>query len=488
MAALLVLAAAGGLTVILRHEVPLDGDALTTLVAGVALRDTLREPTAEAFSQWLVLTNYSPPLPSVLAQPLMFLMSDQTLAIRLTEQLMFLLCIWLVYRIGIRLSGRPAGLLAALLFAAYPTIQGLGRVGNADPVIWFSLLLFLRILISLDLRSSWQAATLGLAAGLCLATRLLCLVFMIGPVLWLLAFKVRTWRCALNLLLAGAVSLAPAGWWYALQYDSILHNVTMSSETQQHAGPYSALMFYLESGWAYVLAGAVPAAVLAWRRRALEPRVQWLLLAWLVPAAAQLLFFWDMNYHYPMAAIPVCALLVAVTLVHLSRVWSRNRRLVAWSALAALGVAPLGFYYSPFDVWPRGVEGLMTPDDRAHDGLFRAVATVQPGVPVVSINDTDIWRYPEGIVLNINPPVVTLVSLDQLKAHDRVTASARYVLRTIRRCELVKSGICAAPPRQPSRWWAEEASSLRKQRVALTRDPNGVEFQLWKLARPLRPR
>lgn len=484
LAALLLLSLAGGLNVVLRHQVPLDGDALTGLVSGVALRDALSEPTREAFGHWLFLTNYRPPLPSVLAQPLMFILEDQTLAIRLTEQALFLLCIWLVYRIGVRLSGRPAGFLAALLFAVYPTVVGLSRLGNADPVAWFVLLLFLRVLITLDLNSTWQAVALGLAAGLCLATRLLCLVFLIGPVIWLLAVKVRSWRSALNLLLAGACSLALAGWWYAMQYDAILQNVIMSSRTQQHSGPLSAMRFYLEFGWAFVLAGAVPAGLLAWRGRALEPHLLWLMLAWLVPPAAQLIFFWDVGDHYPMPAIPVCALLLAVTLVHLMRSWSRGRRVAAWCAIAALGVAPLGFYHSPWDVWPRGAEGLMEADDRAHDGLFRASAPVAPGEAVVVINDTDLWHYPQGIVINRDPPPLRMVTLDDLKAHERGVTPARYVLYAVRRCELVKDRFCE-PPRRPNRWWAVEAPGLRKRRVALTRDPNGVEFQLWRMAAPL---
>jgi len=482
LAGLLLLVTVGGLSVVLRHHVPLDGDPLISLLGGVALRDALSEPTGEAFAKWIQQTGYRPPLPSLLAQPLMFLLSDQTLAVRLTEHLLFLLCIWLVYSIGVKLSGRPAGLLAALLFAAHPTIQGLSRLGNADPVIWFSLLLLLRVLVTLDLRSTRQAAALGLAAGLCLATRLLCLVFLVGPVLWLLAFKVRTWRSGANLLLAGALSLAPAGWWYALQQDWVLQNMAMSSQTQQQAGPLNTMMFYLRYGWAFVLAGVAPAAWLAWRRRALEPRLLWLVLAWLVPAGAQLVLLWDMGDRYPMPAIPVCSLLVAVTLVHLTRAW--RRRVAAWGALAALGVAPLVFYYSPGELWPHGAEGLMVPDDRAHDGLFRATASVPAGEFVVNINDSDLLFYARGIVLNRNPPPVRLVQLEDLESQDPGTRTPRYVLRTIRRCELVPNRYCE-PPRRPNRWWAEVGRRLPGRSVALTRDPNGVEFQLWRLARRL---
>jgi len=71
---LLLLVACWGAHVAISHQAPLEGDALTGLAASVALRDAISEPTAAAFSRWIWLTNYSPPLPSLLYQPLMHLM------------------------------------------------------------------------------------------------------------------------------------------------------------------------------------------------------------------------------------------------------------------------------------------------------------------------------------------------------------------------------------------------------------------------------
>ena len=472
-------------TIILSHQAPLEGDALTGLAASLALREALSEPTSESLAQWLLLTNYSPPLPTLLYQPLMHMMADQTLALRLTELLFFLLGIVVVYRLGIRLSCHSTGFLAALIFAANPTIQGLSRSANTDAIIWFVLLLFLRVLVSLNLRSGWHAAALGLTAGLCLATRLLCLVFMFGPVLWLLCWKVRCLRSALNLLLAAALSLAMAGWWYYLRLDAVVDNWRMSSETQPDAGPLNSLLFYVDHGWGIMLALTLPAVALVVWRRVLEPRLRWLLLAWIVPPAALLVLLLDVGDHYPLPAVPVCALLMALALDHLTRGWRRPRRLAARGAMAAVALAPLLRFYTPLNVWPMAVQVLMSPDTRPHDGFKRALAAAPPHEPIVNINDTGMWFYIQGMVLNHFPPTVKLVNMDAPGPRPGDPAPARYLLHSIRRCELLTDGHCQAP-HSPNRWWSQEAPRLGKKVVAVTRDPNAVEFHLYRLDRPVR--
>ncbi len=491
LAALLVCVAAINTSVILDEQAPVRDDTLTNLVAASGLTEALSDPSREAWERWLTLTDFRPPLPSVLYQPLMLVSSNQMRAIRATDTIFFLLSIFLLYRLGCRLSGPAAGLLAAALFCFYPEIQGWSRTGNADPIIWFSALLFLRVLITLDLRSPWQASALGLAAGLCTATRLLSLVFMIGPVLWLLSYKVRDRRSLLNLLVAGAWSLSVAGWWYVMQFDSVMDNVAMSSETQDKVAPSTPLS-YLEFGWGLVLVGVIPALALLWRRRALPPTVLPLLLAALAIPAVQFVFFWDVWDRYPLALIPVCALVVTLALEHTAGGWNRWIRWGLRGALAALGVIPLILFFTPLvylshDLWlPKG-EALMHGDARPHDGLWRAATGVPAGVPVININDTGIRHYPRGIVLNRRPGPLNLVDLWDNENPFSITRPTRagYVLRTVMRCDLIDDpeGECVTPT-EINDWWLKEAPRLAKKRVALTQDPNGVEFQLWKLEEP----
>lgn len=489
LAALLICAAAINLSVIFGERVPVKDDTLTNLVAATGLTEAITHPSREAWERWLTLTDFRPPLPSVVYQPLLLIMSNQMQAIRITDLLFFLLSVVILYRLGCRLSGPAAGLLAAALFTFYPEIQGWSRTGNADPIIWFAGLLFLRVLVTLDLRSPWQASALGLAAGLCTATRLLSLVFMIGPVLWLLSFKVRDRRSLINLLVSGAWSLSVAGWWYVMQFHAVMDNVAMSSGTQDQVAP-STPATYLEFGWGLVLAGVIPALFLLWRRRAVPPRLLLLLLATLAVPAVQFIFFWDVWDRYPLALIPVCALVVAVAFEHTTQSWNRWVRRALRGALAALGVIPLILFFTPLvylshDLWlPKG-EGMMHGDHRPHDGLWKVTAKVPPGAPVININDTGIRHYPRGIVLNRRPAALNLLDLWDLGNPFSITRTtrSRYILRTVMRCDLLDDPECVTPT-EINDWWLKEAPRLAKKRVALARDPNGVEFQLWRLQEP----
>ena len=345
------------------------------------------------------------------------------------------------------------------------------------------------MLLTLDLRSPWQASALGLAAGLCTATRLLSLVFLMGPVLWLLAFKVRDRRSLLNLLVSGVWSLGVAGWWYVMQFDSVMDNVAMSSGTQARVAPTTPVT-YLEFGWGLVLAGLLPSLVLLWRRRVVPPRVLLLLLAALAVPAVQFIFFWDVWDRYPLALIPVCALVVAMALEHTTARWNIWLRRALWGSVAALGIIPLVLFFTPYvylshKLWlPKG-EAMMRADSRPHDGLWRATAGVPSGAPVININDTGTRHYPRGIVLNRRPSPLNLVDpwdLDNPFAITRPTRS-RHVLRTVMRCDLLNDPECVTP-KETNDWWLKVAAGLAKERVALTRDPNGVEFQLWRLKEP----
>ena len=117
---LLLMVAAINMVVILEDRAPVKDDTLTNLVAATGLADAIRQPSREAWLRWLTLTDFRPPLPSVMYQPLMRAMSNQMQAIRATDLVFFLLTIFLLYRLAFRASGPAAGLLAAVLFAFYP--------------------------------------------------------------------------------------------------------------------------------------------------------------------------------------------------------------------------------------------------------------------------------------------------------------------------------------------------------------------------------
>ena len=200
------------LVLIIADNRPLRYDPVDNLISTVALGQALSSRSDFDVDRWLSLMKYRPPVPAIASQPATWLIADRVVALRVTDLAALLLCIWLVYRLGCRLSSTTAGLGAAVLFAAFPLVQSWGRMGNGDPVIWLSLLLLFRVTLDLDLRSAWQGTAFGATVGLCMLTRTLTLIFLVAPVLWVVLYRVRTRRAWLNLCAAGVWAVATCGW------------------------------------------------------------------------------------------------------------------------------------------------------------------------------------------------------------------------------------------------------------------------------------
>lgn len=491
LAALMLAATAWAARVIGAAPQPLMDDPLDNLLSALAFREALLDLSSASWTHWIQVSDFRPPLTSVIYQPALALMSDHVAAIRATDHVVFMLCTLLLYRMGARLSGRPAGLVAAALFLSYPEIQGWSRFGNADPVIWFTALLLLRVTLTINLRKPWHAALLGLTAGLCLATRLLSMVFMVGPILWLLIFCVRDRRSLLLLFAAGATALAPAGWWYALQAHAVLDNVAMSSQTQAEQGLKPGLDHYLLFGWGWLLSGLVPSLALIWHRAVLPRRQLWLFLLALLVPAAQFTLMWDVWDRYPLALVPICALLAAVALVHLTAPWRPGLRALALVGVAALGALPMlvPSSYAWGQAWarflPKG-KGLMAPQTGSWDGLARAARGLSPGEPLLNIDHTGIRNYVRGVAAGRRPAPARLVELpdgeDPYCIKQRTTV--RYIVHTVMHCDPKQDHRCR-PARHLHPWWRERGQQLPKRLQVKTRDSNGVEYSLYRLHRPL---
>jgi len=483
---LLLVVGATSTYVVLADNRPLIHDPLSNVMPAALLRDAVLSGSSAAWRLWLDSTWYRPPLPSVLSLPAVLMMEDTVAAVRLTEVGVFLLLLLLLYDLGARLASRRAGLLAALLCAALPLMQGWCRAGNADPVIWIALLLLFRVLLVVDLRSPWKAAALGLSVGLCLATRLLALAFLVGPALWLLAVRVRTWRAAVGLWASGVWAVAVIGWWYVAQFDAVYDNYFMST-----ADAYlqeRTLARYLETGSGWVVAGALLAWVLAWRRRILDRDRLILFGAWVMIPWLQFLFVWHIWERYPLAVVPQCALLVAVVLDHITRDSRPLIRRLAWGAVAVAGVLPLSLYYT-LGLYSLS-SGLMWPDTRAYDGLTRALSAAPAGQQAVVVHEFMERNYAWGILYQTTPrPPYTLVT-----RHDPnpplapgnlfimgKADTARYLLRIAPACRRMGGLLCEY--RLPDGWWRAARARLSTRSLALTRDPDGVEYELFDLGR-----
>jgi len=468
LALLLSALAVSSLVTILRDNRPLVFDPAENLVSAVLLQQALGSLAPADHRRWVRHMGFRPPLPAIVSLPAVALISDHVVAIRVTDLAFLLLCVWMIYRLGARLSGPAAGLGAALLFAAFPLVQSWGRMGNGDPVIWFTLLLLFRITLELDLRSRWQATALGLAVGLCMLTRLLALVFLVGPALWIALFKVRQRRTLLHLVAAGVWAAAAAGWWYLLKLDAISFNLRTSASRLSAAAPADTSAAGYLHLYPWLFGVVVVAAIVAWRRRLLSREHLALFGLWIGAAAAQLVLVWDFWERYPLALLPQCALLVAVVTDRALRDLPRWRA-PAWLALALLALVPLAYWHLSDEPWRRS--GLFLADTRPYDGMERALAAVPPPGPALLINEVYNRSFALGRFLARGDR--RRVIIDAFDPH--LQTSVRHVIRVTER----------EPVPGADELWRELCRRARPQPVLETRDPDGMEYHVARLPRPL---
>lgn len=501
---LLIVVGLSSTAIVLLDRRPLIYDPLTNLLPAVVLRQVIEGSTHIPWNRWVRLTDFRPPLPTLLYQPLLWLLPNQVHAMRLTDIAFFLLVLWLLYDIGRRLGGSAlSGFFAALFLAAFPLTQGWSRVGNADPIIWGTLLLLFRILLWLDLRSPWQAVALGLAMGLCLATRLLCLIFLVGPALWLLITRVRSLRSGVNLVAAAIFAINLTGWWYVMQLRAVLDNIVMSSETQGLSGAsHFGNLDYLSAGYLWLLLPALLSLGWLWRRRLLSRSQTGLFVLWVAVPVIQLLTLWDFWARYPLPLLPQLALLSALGLDQVTRpLRPRVRRLVLAGAVAA-ALVPMAAYYGGIHSFapgmvPRPLEqdraflqlkdvvGLMKPDHRRYEGMMEALTPLRRGTHVVVINETVVPNYERGILWTWRDAPYTLwdpPDPDLIFGVPR-NLRVRHVLRIRPRCDRAEFGVCELLQENP--WFTINADRVITPPMGTGLDPSGIAYSLYALKEPL---
>jgi hypothetical protein len=464
--------------IIVRDRRPLDRGALTNLVAAEALAEALADGTRDGWSRWLQASRRRPPLASPLYLPALLLVSNKAQAVRLTDLALFLLLLWQVYALGRALGSRRTGLLAAWLLATFPLVQGWCRAGNADPALWLGLLVLLRMLLALDLRDRRQALALGLCAGLCPGLRLLALVFLVVPALWIVAVAARDRRCLPNLALAGVAALLPAGWWFLTRLGQLGGGPLASVGQAPQQG--ASLMRYLQTGHLWMLAGALLAWLALWRGGTI-PRRQLTALGLWIGAPALVLLLWRVNESHPLALVPACALLVALALEHIG---PRRLRLTARVTLPALALVPLLLVYSAGI--SRLSSGLVWPDPRPHDAPLRVLQPVPAREPVLLVNETRHPDYARGTLLASGrrdlPRLVDRWRSGRPHALQPDTR-VRYLLRVAPRCR--RPGEAGCERFRKNAWWQAARVRLPLSSLALAHDPDGMEYELFRLPAPM---
>jgi Dolichyl-phosphate-mannose-protein mannosyltransferase len=288
----------------------------------------------------LTAPSYLPPLCYLPASLLFLITGPGMTALRLTVLLQFLASVWLAHDLGRRMAGRAAGLLCAVLLGTFPLIFGWGRMGFMDMGLALMVLLALRLLLSCNFDSFRSGAQLGLVVGLGMLSKVAFPIFAVGPLLWAIVTQVRNRRHLAVLGLTMAAAVAVCGWWYLLQWRSILVNSQMSSVGGP--GVFAALVTLTVNvdGGVWLLTLALVGSLLAWRWRTVSPRQLALLALTLWPSLALMLLF----HPQPRYMVPVYAVAAVLAGVCVSSVLERFGARLAHLCTTGLALVLLGYF------------------------------------------------------------------------------------------------------------------------------------------------
>ncbi len=457
------------------------GDGLDNLVSAVALEEAVGADGG-AWRRWLEVSRHRPFIPSVVYLPGAALLHDKVLAIRLTDGLFFALCLLLIYQLGAALWRPAAGLLAAFLFATFPVAWTWTIHGNADPILWLVLLLLFRATLAVNLTKPGSAIALGLAVGLCMGTRLLALVYLVGPALWLLIFHVRSKRSVLNLALAAACALAVCGWWYLAQFDAVLTNLTHSVDRPDFPVGFPTIT---EEGLLAFLWLGVPsaaAAVLVLVRGLIPRRVVWLAALWVAIPALQFSFIWSGWARYPIALIPPCVLILAIAVCWLAWRLGSGGRWLLLGAAALAGGLPMMVSWGE---WSAFFYPVPLPVAARQDGMARALATVPPG-EMVAVHHFAIEPAFAWGLLHVGPDQGYRRLYNQLPEHNRIMARPGGAKHLLLVCPTDSPEAVDAPTEEKrGAWFQRRLAPLGPSLVARSENSDGVGFELYRLDRPV---
>lgn len=143
------------------------------------------------FPAYFGIQNYNGALEQYLQAPVLALLPDTPLSLRLVQVALSVVICVLVYFVGTRMVGsRWGGALAAALYAVgpyYSAIKSVRSHGGYDAAVILGLLVVLLVLRLRreDARSGWTVALVGLCAGVAIWESYLAVYLLIPAALWL---------------------------------------------------------------------------------------------------------------------------------------------------------------------------------------------------------------------------------------------------------------------------------------------------------------
>jgi 4-amino-4-deoxy-L-arabinose transferase-like glycosyltransferase len=165
------------------------------------------------------LTAYRPPGPSLIWAGLYVLFGHRFDVVRVANCLVGAVAVFLTYAIGRRCFSERIGLLAAALYAVFPTalLYTVDLLSEALGTLWF--LAFLLVCLQFAERPGWgRALAAGLLLGIELLTRANCIVMLPLYVIWAVWQFRGQWRVLLQAAAVPALAVALLVPWAVRNY------------------------------------------------------------------------------------------------------------------------------------------------------------------------------------------------------------------------------------------------------------------------------
>ena len=339
------------------------------------------------------------PVAPLLALPLLGMVGQAPLAMRLLTVLAHGVFILQCHHLGRQVWGRPAaGLWAALIASTCPLVFGLFRLAFHDVIAAVFLAALLQALLRwAPTRPIRSSLLIGLVGGLGAMVKLSFVLHALPAALWFVARHGGRLRGLAGAGVACITALAIAGVWALPNQAGIRDNILRSSHDAQHA-VWDKLEYYLPlPGMAALLMGAILSAILLWRARQ-DLRWDLALMFCFIPMLLIMHFFpVGSRYLLPVTGPMIITAGCGLALLHERLPSSLRRVLCVLLAGALLGqfVAYNLAGRTPHSPREQSV-GMLSPDPRPHRACPRAMTALLRHGPAMLVA----WDSMAAMVLN----------------------------------------------------------------------------------------
>ncbi|MFA5157044.1 MAG: glycosyltransferase family 39 protein [Candidatus Omnitrophota bacterium] len=318
----------------LNQHPPVDDEAFH-LIASLRYMDILSNLPAYTFREFVQVDQLYPPLTPLVASLFGLAFGRNTITLIMSNVFFLIGTLISLYLIGIKAGNRKAGLLAALLLCLYPMFFHLSRMFMFSATFCFTVTAGITALYySEGFRKTGASLLFGLFLGLGLLTKQTYLVFIAGPLLFLVsgsfpnANTVVRKKIVGNLILSIIIGAIMASWWYIPNLTNMLP-LAIDSATDPLLVPHDIPIFSFRSLFFYLRVLITEQILLFFfalfvislysLSKKKKTELFFLCLAWIIVPYIFFTFVKNKFWYYTLPYLPAIALISAYGVTKIKR-------------------------------------------------------------------------------------------------------------------------------------------------------------------------